>query len=285
MSSNSHDQHSRPKRISDDTSAAHTIVRAMEEMGYDIDDAEAFIQRVQHVEYGLSAEIEFAALLRWLGNCPFVHRLSEDALSEPSQSNWQIPDLLAVFRSGELACSAAIEVKTTESHTLKLKADYIQRLKSYAALIGQPLLIAWRPRNIGFWVLVDPENAKKQSDSSLELDLDTAVKNDLMSLVAGDHYIVPTKGAGLVLEASRIGEKKPTPHGYEAVFRIDNALFVDGKGERISQVPDPIIWVIFSSMEESQEATDSGLVQRFLASGGMDTRAIGASHRSQFSSA
>ena len=244
----------------------------MEETGYSIADSDAFVRRVQHVEYGLSAEIEFGALLRWLGACPFVHRLSEDLFRNPTRSEWQVPDLFAVFQNGNLTCTAMIEVKTTSNHTLRLKTNYLARLQAYAELTSQPLLLAWRPRDIGFWILVDPCHAKRINDDTLELNFESAVKNDLMSIIAGDFCLVPKKGAGLIFEATRIGEKRPMTDGYQAAFRIDNAYFRDGDGNPVSNLPNAIVWTLFSVMEEEQNVSDGGLVQAFVASGGM-TRA------------
>ncbi|MEW5423918.1 hypothetical protein [Amorphus sp. 3PC139-8] len=68
------------------TDAAHAIVKAAERLDWDIDDVDRFARQVQHVEYGLSAENEFAAVLRWLGWCSFVHRLSEVALEDEARS-------------------------------------------------------------------------------------------------------------------------------------------------------------------------------------------------------
>lgn len=262
----------RHQRPFDDTSIAHTIVRAMEDMDYRVTDPSTFIRRIQHVEYGLSAEIEFAALLRWLGACSFVHRMSDDAFSDPTRSKWQVPDLLAVFQNGDLSCSAVIEVKTTSTHTLRLKEDYLARLHAYADLVGQPLLLAWRPRKIGFWTLVDPCHVTRVNEETFELGLENAIMNDLMSTIAGDFYIVPEKGAGLIIETSRISEKRQTTDGYEAMFRIDNAYIRNGDGNPICNVPNAIIWILFSAMEERCDANDNGFVQEFVASGGM-TRA------------
>ena len=252
--------------------AAHTLARVAEALDWNFSDPEAFLRRVQHVEYGLSAEIELAALLRWLGTCSFVHRLSEDALEDPSRSVWQVPDLFAIFSVGGQTCSALIEVKTTENHVLKFKKPYLERLQAYAQLLNQPLLIAWRPRAIGFWILVDPTHAEVIDEETLQLDFGAAVKNDLMSLLAGDFLIVPKQGAGLRFEAKRDSDKEPTENGYQAVFRIDKAYLHDGSGEAAEGVPDSIVWMIFSAMEEHQEVTDDGLVQSFITSGSM-TRA------------
>src|SRR5258705_4559418 len=173
--------------------AAHAIVKAAEQVGWNISDVEKFLRQIQHVEYGLSSEMEFAAILRWLGWCAFVHRLSEDVLEDPARNLWIVPDLLAVFAVGGRTCSVLIEVKTGDDMVLTFRQAYLQRLRAYAQLVNQPLLVAWRPRPIGFWVLFDPDIAKPIDEGATQVDFDLAVKHDLMSLLAGDYWIVPRK--------------------------------------------------------------------------------------------
>jgi hypothetical protein len=62
---NKHGRASRPFAAVD---AAHTVVRAAEQLGYDLSNADAFLQRAQLVEYGLSAEIEPSAPSRAKGD-------------------------------------------------------------------------------------------------------------------------------------------------------------------------------------------------------------------------
>jgi Holliday junction resolvase len=178
------------------TDAAHAVVRAAEQVGWDISDIQKFLRQVQHVEYGLSSEMEFAAILRWLGWCSFVHRLSEDMLEDPARSLWAVPDLFVVFSADNQICTALIEVKTSDGTLLKFKKSYLQRLQAYAELMKQPLLIAWRPRPLGFWILFDPRIAQRTDNESLEVDFGLALKNDLMSMLAGDYYITPKRGRG-----------------------------------------------------------------------------------------
>jgi hypothetical protein len=124
------------------TAAAHAIVRVAEAMDWDIQDAEAFLKRVQHIEYGLSAEMEFATILRWLGICKFVHRISDDLLADDAFTDFKIPDLLAFFRHDHFESSAVVEVKTSEAPSLSFSKDYLHGLTRYAAHIGKPLLVA-----------------------------------------------------------------------------------------------------------------------------------------------
>lgn len=262
----------RPARPFAAVDAAHTVVRAAEQLGYDLSDTEAFLHRAQLVEYGLSAEVEFAALLRWLGWCPLVHRLGEDVLCDKRTGDWEVPDLFAVFEKSGVRCSAVIEVKTTEDSVLAFKKGYLKKLQAYAELVKEPLLIAWRPRNIGFWLLFDPKCATPIGSGKLQVDIGTALKNDLMSALAGDYYMVPTEGAGLRFEATRTGEKKPTIDGYEAVFTITAAFVHDADGAKVDDIPQSVFWAIMSVVEDRDEVRDDTIVQSFVASGSL-TRA------------
>ena len=51
------------------TEAGHAVVKAGEAVDWDFRDPASFIKRVQSIEYGLSAETEFASILSWLGRC------------------------------------------------------------------------------------------------------------------------------------------------------------------------------------------------------------------------
>lgn len=254
------------------TDAAHAIVKAAEQLGWDMGNIDKFTRQVQHVEYGLSAEVEFAAILRWLGWCSFVHRLSEDVLEDATRSSWTVPDLFAVFQKNGKTLSALIEVKSTNDTVLEFKSPYLRRLQSYAALLNQPLLIAWRPRTLGFWILFDPVIARPVDDDSVAVDFGLAIKNDLMSMLAGDYYLVPKQGAGLRFECERIGKKEPTADGYRALFRVSEAYLHDSAGVRAEHVPDSVVWVVFSTLKDHQEVSEEGIVQSFVASGDM-TRA------------
>ena len=252
--------------------AAHAIVRAAETLNWNLADIPSFLRCAQHVEYGLSAEIELAAILRWLGRCRFVHRLNEDVLKDPDHDTMEVPDLLAVFSDGVNTCAALIEVKTSDETSLVFTRPYIEKLKAYAALLNLPLLVAWRPRRIGFWMLFDPSLAEPLDSSRVQVSFELALKNDLMSILAADFHLVPKAGAGLRFEAKRIGEKQPTPNGYQAVFQISDAYFHDAAKTRVAGVPNSISWLLLSTMEDHCDVGEDEIVQSFTASDGV-TRA------------
>jgi len=251
--------------------AAHTIVRVAESLDWQMGNISAFLKTAQHVEYGLSAEIELAAILRWLGSCCLIHRMSEDSFSDDSNEH-QVPDLLAAFRSEDRVLATLIEVKTTTDPILTLKADYLARLRAYAALLGRPLLIGWKCRALGIWLLFQPEAAGEVKGEFVEFTLNAAVKADLMSLIAGDFYVAPLAGAGLRLEMKRTSEKILTKDGFQATFQIQKAYFHDAAGKVEPTLPQAIQWTILAAMEGNEDVGDDRVIQSFITTGSM-TRA------------
>jgi Holliday junction resolvase len=255
----------RPQKLFDTAGAAHAVVRAAEALNWNIADADKFLARVQHVEYGLSAEIEFATILRWLGVCQFVHRLNEDRLAADSFNELEVPDLFAVFRHGAFSTSALIEVKTSEDLTLDFSMAYLDKLARYASLMEKPLLIAWRPRTIGFWVLFDPLAVAPTGDR-VKLTFDHAIKNDLMGYLAGDTTLVSPEGCGMRIVAERTGEKMPTERGYQAEFIIRQAYFHDADGIETKILP-AVTWLVLSTVHYSEQVTDDAFVQCYTCEG------------------
>lgn len=251
--------------------AGHVIARVAESLDWKIDDFPRFLKAAQHVEYGLSAEVELAAILRWLGSCQMVHRLSDDEfIADPKAQ--QIPDLLAMFQSADERVVTLIEVKTTQEPVLRMKLDYRERLAAYASVVGHPLLIGWRCRAIDMWLLFDPFATGVVEGDFVNYSIEDVIKVDLMSLLAGDFYLVPVAGAGLRFEMERTGEKRPTKDGYTAPFVIRRAYFHDGVGNAETNLPTAIQWVIMAVMESSSEVIDDRVVQSFTSTGNM-TRA------------
>jgi len=261
----------RPARPFRTIDGAHTISRAAEALGWNLSDVTRFISAAEHVEFGLSAELEFAAILRWFGPCRMVHRLGEDAFTA-DRSAQQVPDLIATFESGGERVVTLIEVKTTADPLLHLKADYLERLRAYSNIIGHPLLIGWRCRAIDMWLLFDPFALGVRSVDGFDYALEDVIKSDLMSLVAGDFYVVPAAGAGLRFEMERTGDKIATEDGYQAEFTVRRAYFHDRDGEPETNLPTAMIWTVLATLEDSSEVQGDRVVQSFTSMGGL-TRA------------
>jgi Holliday junction resolvase len=260
--------HARDKTPFDTVQGCHAIVQAAEAMNWDLTDLASFAKRVQSIEYGLSAEVEFAAILKWLGRCKLVHGLEQEPFSSFDVDDLKIPDLFAIFQNRNETFSTLIEVKTTDATKLKFSRDYLAALNRYAKLMNQPLLVAWKPRKLGFWVLLDPSLAK-QVGNSFVIDIEIGMKNNLLSILAGDFVIVPEPGIGIVIQFKRVSDKVPTKAGYQAVFQVDHAGFKDAQGNIKSTVHPAIQAVLFATMEDSDVVTDDSVTQNFLSSGRM----------------
>jgi hypothetical protein len=198
------------------TEASHAVVKAGEAVDWDFTDPAGFIKRVQSIEYGLSAETECAALLSWLGRCSLVHRLDQDYFSSQPGEDWSIPDLFTVFEHAGASCPVLIEVKTRKQERLAVRSSELDSMRRYAALHSLPLLFAWKPRRLGFWLLVDPVHFVEQEGKSV-LELGPALKNNLLSAVAGDFLVVPKAGAGLFFESQIVKKTRTRRSGFEAI--------------------------------------------------------------------
>ena len=129
---------------------AHRYIEVIAELGNNIKDKEALIDRIRHVEYGLSAEVECAAILAWLGNCSLVHKMSAKGYIP---QDLIVPDLFAVFEKNGQVLKTFIEVKSTKRLKLPWNDAYHMKLKNYCNIMGYPLLLSWKVRPIGQWIL------------------------------------------------------------------------------------------------------------------------------------
>lgn len=245
---------------------AHEILQAVEAIGHNLDDLGKFIKRVQHIDYGLNAEVEFSTLLAWLGQCEMTHRLGQEIMSSERDEKWNVPDLFTVFRRGTDRFSAMIEVKTTRKPILTLKPWYIENLLRYCSLHSQSLLIAWRPRSVGLWFLVSPEHLKPVDDT-LQLDLECAWKNTLMGCVAGDFSIHRTDGSGLYVEMGRDGEKLPTDNGYAARYVVQKAEWRDGRGNAYEELPLEITSALLTKAIDYESVEDPIVTKAWVCDG------------------
>ena len=245
---------------------AHEILQAVQEVGHNLDDLDKFIRRVQHIDYGLSAEVEFSALLAWLGNCELVHRLDQQVMSSDRDPKWEVPDLFALFCRGTSRFSAMIEVKTTKEAILTFKPSYIENLCRYCSLHSEHLLIAWRPRSIALWFLVSSDHLIPVGDK-LQLDLEAASKNSLIGCLAGDFSIHRYEGAGLYVEMGRDSEKLPTSTGYTARYVIQKVEWRDVRGDAYNKLSLPITASLLTSTIHHEAVEDSIITKAWVSDG------------------
>ncbi|MEN6333501.1 MAG: hypothetical protein ABFE01_04520 [Phycisphaerales bacterium] len=245
------------------TDAGHLVARAAEAVNWDVSDVDGFAKRVQSIDYGLSAETEFSAILAWLGRCSLVHRLDQECFSSHRSDNWKIPDLVSIFDHAGVRLTALIEVKTTARERLRFATSYLSSMQRYASAMRTPLLIAWKPRRLGFWLLVDPAHAASDGEK-LTLSIETAMKNNLFSAVAGDFLVELEPNAGLFIDANVIETTRRTKTGSEVRAQVTNAEFRDANGNSARNVPGALVALILSRMKMVDHVAEDRLTKSFV---------------------
>ncbi len=234
-------------------SSARLIYEAIQQMGLSADPG-SLIERVKRLDIGLPAEDEFIFILSWLGKCSLVHKLNQGQFPPKSKENYQVPDLIASFDTAAGSKLILIEVKTSNKKKLAWKASYLQKLKNYSTLTGIPLLVAWKFYRL--WVLVDIGCFTK-AKANYHLTLETAMKHNLMSYLAGDFvYIMkPYVGLHFVMRKEKFVSEKNTNDGLreeEWLMRIEKAYFTNFDGAETTNLPTGL-WPLFISAEPEFE--------------------------------
>lgn len=258
-----HDGFGEPKAPFSDVELAHLVLEALSQSGHSPSDPKRFVQRLQHVEYGLSAETECAAVLAWLGNCAIVHALDQGGYTSAMLGDIQIPDLLCVFRKEDQELRVLIEVKSTEGLSLRWNNEYHGRLQRYAGLLQIPLLLAWRCRQLSDWLLIDP-SAKGVVEGG-KIELGNALVNNLMGVLAGDFRIAPKPGIGINFHGEFVGAKAATDEGYQATVRIQKA-FWGMREKEMTRKPNAsaAMLLLATATEHYCEEAESGLSWGYL---------------------
>jgi hypothetical protein len=132
--------------------AARLIQDVLAELGWSADPAEV-ARSVRRLDIGLPAEDEFSVVCAWLGNCELLHKLDQQQVPVASRAKFQVPDLLARFKTQTNSVPVLIEVKSKQGNTLSFQPDYLERLIKYSELVGMPLLIAWKYHSL--WMLFE----------------------------------------------------------------------------------------------------------------------------------
>jgi Holliday junction resolvase len=73
-----------------------------------------------------------------------------------------------------------IEVKALKQERLALRTSDQEAMQRYASALSLPLLVAWKPRRLGFWLLVDPIHFENREAKSI-LSLEASMKNNLLT--------------------------------------------------------------------------------------------------------
>jgi Holliday junction resolvase len=209
---------------------ARLIHEALEQLGWQ-SDSQALADRVRRLDLGLPAEDEFSMLLSWMGKCQLVHKLDEAQSPPESKGTYRVPDLLAIFDYNGQPVATLIEVKATASKSLSWRPDYYEGLRLYGEHIGLPVLVAWKRKPLECWALFELAHFNR-SNRNYKITICTAMKQNLMCVLAGDFGVVLRKGVGLHLEmrneVSIMPNQQQLPESWNAV--IENAYFTNANG-------------------------------------------------------
>lgn len=259
--------HLRQARPFDNVGLQHRVVQAVQNLGYNVPDAATFVKRLQHVEFGLSAEDEFAAIAAWLGRCRLVHRMQQESVTSIGKTPIsKIPDLLAVVDHKGSQQAILIEVKTSETHSLSATVEYLDGMREYAEAVGLPLLMAWKPRNVGQWLLFGPEHFVT-TGTKLRIDIANAFMHNLMGGVFGDFSIEACDGTGFSINMKRISEKIRVKAGHKANYRVEDAWWHGANGQRLPKPSVAEIGMIFAASQLTTRVEDEHIVQSWAATG------------------
>lgn len=242
------------------------IQDVLAELGYDA-DAAAVAERVRRLDIGLPIEDEFSVVCAWLGKCQLLHKLDQHQVPIASKQEFQVPDLLAKFSTQTSKSPVLIEVKSKKDKLLSFKPEYMGRLQNYADLVGMPLLVAWKFHSL--WMLFEARHMKK-ANKNFNITLATAMRENLLGILAGDVAYKIGAGAGIHLRFRKdrllISEKTSEGHTEQWAMTIDDVSFTDREGARRTDLGSAVQSLFTAwDLEEKEEHTDSHIHLHFVA--------------------
>ena len=192
-------------------------------------DAAALAHRIKLLNLGLPAEDEFSVICAWLGRCRLVHKLDQLQAPPSSRDLYQVPDLLADFVDHG---AVLIEVKVTTRKSLSFRPDYHRRLTAYAALLGKPMLIAWKFHTL--WVLFDIRHMTL-ARTNFNISYGDAMRQSLLGPLVGDVMFKLAPGAGVRFDIAKeelLGTRQESETAFteEWRMRFTSVDFVKGGG-------------------------------------------------------
>lgn len=239
------------------------IQEVLTELGWD-EDPKKIASKVKQLDLGLPAEDEFTAVCSWLGKAQLVHKLDQLQAPLTSRDTYQVPDLLARFDDMR---PVLIEVKAKKKQTLSFKPDYLNRLQTYANLVGMPLLIAWKHH--GIWTLFEAQHLTK-ADKNFNITLSDAMKDNLLGIIAGDVAYKIAPGAGIRLRVKKEQLLAVEENGETVTeqwqMRVDEVGFTVANGQPAEDL-DPDVTTLFTTwdLDESQTHSDTHIEFQFMA--------------------
>ena len=233
---------------------ARLLHETLETVGWDA-DASDIARQVQRLDIGLPMEDEFSVVCAWLGGCEIIHKLDQHQMPRNSSETYQVPDLLAYFKTQSNNRPVLIEVKSKKDKKLSFRPDYLHRLQSYADLMGMPLLFAWKFHSI--WMLFEAKHLKKAA-KNFNISFETAMRENLLGVLAGDFAYRIGAGAGVHLRCDKeelvsvVDHEDGELHTWK--LRVGEVAFTDRAG-KVIPAPSSETQTLFGiwDLEEKRE--------------------------------
>jgi Holliday junction resolvase len=243
-----------------ETRLLHLIHRLFAEHGGTLDET-ALAKRLHRLQLGIPRQDEFAALLYWLARCELAHQLDQ---SYPAGTEYQVPDLLAIFSYRGRRLPVLVEVKSTKGQVLHLPIDQLERLERYAAAVQLPLLIAWKFRPWDLWVLFEPSHFLRR-DRWAEIRITDAIPQTLMSELAGDFSYALEHGFGWHLKIRKLERRsfETLAPGEGMPMEIERSYLARRDGAEVD-IPH-LFWLLLAVDDEVQlTEDDTHVFQNFV---------------------
>ena len=146
----------------------------------------------------------------------------------------------------------------------------MQRIQNYANLIGLPLLIAWKTP-FGFWTLFEARHLVK-AVKNFNLSLGTAMKENLLGVLAGDLAYTIGAGAGIHFRLRKVALVEQQRHGdttTEQLWKtiVDDVAFADYQGNRRTDLAEQVQNLFMTwNLQNQEEHTDTHVTISLMAS-------------------
>jgi Holliday junction resolvase len=235
--------------------AAKEIARELATQGVAEADVLSLVsQRIKTLESGLSPEMEFIAVVNWLGRTRAISRIDQTPMPRCNDfvPELKVPDIICLTSLYETTLSLVIEVKRSDDDKLVWTEKYITGLRRYAEVNRAPLLVAWKHHHV--WTLTDVRHFEKRV-TSYHLSLKKALAENLMSIIFGDCLVMFTQRISFYLDGEIKGVSLPLPQPPKLIPPGDHTIAILGAGflldDKVIDLPNELSWLFFRAPDEN----------------------------------
>jgi len=221
-------------------------------------DPSIIYSKLLQLNRGRPVEDEFASLALWSSQCIYINKIDKGIA--PHNSDFEIPDYLCIFKTQGQFIPVLVEVKTSKKETIKFTKKYFEGLKAFGALLGLPVLIAFK--HIGgmpMWALFEIERMTTPRGTG-KAHIFEILKNDLSSSLLGHFHFQILKGVAFVMKIS----KDKTYEDQSIDGTIQDVYWENNDGEKVHNIN--LLHLIFGlvNTDVKIEEFPSYIIQKFI---------------------